>query len=244
MRATIGIAMLLLSFLAAAQNVQINDIEIAGSNVIVHYSLEDSNPNNEYQLNLYASRDDFSTPLTKISGDVGNEVSPGTNKRITWNIKEEYPGFNGKIALEVRGSVYAPFVKLKDFNSKIKYKRGKNYNLVWKSGASNPINIELYKGGQRIAGEMNQPNNGAHTFFIPEHSKPGKDYRLKITDSRNPSDIINTGNFKVVPKIPLLLKLLPIVAIGGAAAFLAGSGGGEPDPGVAEIPGVPALPGG
>lgn len=238
--------MLLAAFATAeAQTVEIKSIELAGEKIIVLYDLQDPNPNNEYKLELYASRDNFVAPLTRVTGDIGSEVTPGLNKKITWNIKEEYGGYKGRISLEVRGTVYSPFVKLKDFDAGRTYKRGKSYSMSWKPGASNPINIELYKGGQRIGGEMNQPNNGGHTFFIPAQSKKGNDYRIKISDTRNSDDILYTKDFKVRAKIPLLLKALPVLAIGGAAAFL-GGGSSSPDPGGTsdpEIPGVPALPG-
>jgi hypothetical protein len=137
--------------------------------------------------------------------------------------------------------VYIPFVKLQNFNTEKSYKRGGSYNIGWKPGNTNPVNIELFKGGQRITGEMNQPNNGSHTLFIPGSAKPGKDYRLKISDSRNVEDVLYTGNFTVKPKLPMLLKVLPVLAVvGGAAAFL---GGGEKGPaGDTEIPAPPALP--
>lgn len=225
MRRILPILLLSNSLLCFSQTAQIKSVELAGDKIIVTYDLEDPNPNNEYKLNLYASKDNFVSPLTKITGDVGGEVTPGANKKIIWSIREEYGGYKGRIALEIKGSVYSPFVKLKGFNPEQSYKRGKSYSLAWKPGASNPINIELYKGGQRISGEMNQPNNGGHTFFIPPQSKKGDDYRLKITDTRNADDILYTGNFKVKPKVPLLLKVLPVLAIGGAVATLGGGGG-------------------
>lgn len=230
-------------FVAGAQTVSIKKIELAGEKVIVHYDLEDSNPNNEYKLDLYASKDNFIAPLTKVKGNVGSEVKPGLDRKIEWNIIEEYGPYKGKLSLEIKGKVYIPFVKLQNFNTSKSYKRGSNNNLGWKPGNNNPINIELFKGGQRVAGDMNMPNNGSHTLYIPSKAKPGKDYRLKITDSRNSEDVIYTDYFKVKPKVPLLLKLLPVFAIGGAAATLGGGGGGgSTDPVDDTIPGVPALP--
>lgn len=245
MRRIVVFFLVILPIYGFSQRVEIRNVEFSGDQIIVHYDLEDSNPNNEYKLDLYASRDNYASPLTKVSGDIGNEVSPGVNKQVIWKIREEYGPFVGRIAVEVRGNVYSPFVKLRDFNSDQSYKRGKSYSLTWKVGASNPINIELYKGGQRISGEMSQPNNGGHTFFIPAQAKKGNDYRLKISDTRNSSDVLYTPNFKVSPKIPLLLKVLPVLAVGGAAAFLGGGsgGGGTETAGDPEIPGVPALPG-
>ena len=215
---------LLLSINARAQNISIRNVELAGEKIIVHYSLEDSNPGNEYQLNLFCSNDNFRTALTKVSGNVGNEVKPGPDQKIEWKIKEEYGAFKGKISLEIRGKVFVPFVKLHGLDVDKKYKRGKPMEIAWKAGATNPINIELIKGSQRVMGENNLQNNGTHTLYIPSSAKPGKDYRLRITDTRT-NDIIYSSGFAVKPKIPLLIKILPVLVIGGAVAALGGSSG-------------------
>ncbi|MEJ0031229.1 MAG: hypothetical protein WDO15_13000 [Bacteroidota bacterium] len=87
---------------AMAQTVLIKKVELAGENIIVHYDLEDSNPNNEYLINLYSSKDNYYAALIKVSGDVGMDVKPGLDKKITWKIRDEYGGYKGKIALELR----------------------------------------------------------------------------------------------------------------------------------------------
>jgi hypothetical protein len=236
---------LLASFLLAlevanAQNVTIGKVELAGEKIIVHYSLQDSNPSNEYQLNLFCSNDNFSSALTKVSGDVGNEVKPGIDKKVEWKIRDEYGPFKGKISLELRGKVYVPFVKLQGFDVNKKYKRGKPMDLGWRIGSTNPINIELLKGSQRVMGENNLQNNGNHTLYIPPSAKPGKDYRLKISDTRT-NDVIYTSNFAIKPKLPLLIKILPILAIGGGATVLLG---GKKDSGSGVNPiELPPLPG-
>lgn len=219
-----------------SQNVLIRKVELAGEQIIVHYDLEDSNPQNEYKLDLYASKDNFAVPLSKVSGDIGGEVKPGTNKKVAWSVREEIGNYKGRIALEVRGKVYVPFAKLQNSVAK-SYKRGKSYSINWKSGNTNPVHLELYKGGQRIAGDMNIPNNGGHTFYIPPSAKSGGDYRIKMTDSKNTDDIVYSPIFKVKPKLPLLLKIAPVLAIGGAAAALAGGSKGET---AIELPPLPS----
>lgn len=233
---------LLFSISSFSQVVTVQKVELAGDKVIVHYDLEDNNPNNEYQLNLFASRDNFSTPLTKVTGDVGPEVKPGTGRRMEWDIVQEYGNYKGLLSLEIRGKVYLPFVKLQGFDTKKGYKRGKSYNINWKSGAANPVNIELYKGGERIGGDVNHPNNGNYTLFIPKTASKGSNYRLKISDARNTDDVIYSGFFKVVPKVPLLLKAAPVVVAGGVAALMAG-GGGDPEKKGDQLPAAPE-PGG
>jgi hypothetical protein len=243
MRSFLLILMLLASFAAFSQNVSIKKIELAGEKVIVHYDLDDSNPNNEYQLNLYASKDKFAAPLVKVKGDIGPDVKPGVGRKVEWNLMEEYGSFKGKLSLEIRGNVFVPFVKLRGFDTKKNYKRGKSYEVAWRPGNTNPIHIELYKGSHKVSGELNHPNNGAYSLSIGHKVKPGKDYRLKITDSRRTDEIIYSDYFRVSPKVPLLVKLVPIIAVVGVVGVLAGGGksggGSENQPNAIDLPPLP-----
>ena len=140
------------SFGVSAQTVNIKKVELSGEKVIIYFDLEDSNSSHEFSLNVFASRDNFTAPLGKVKGDIGQEIKPGANKKIEWSIIEEYGGYKGNIALEIRGKVYVPFVKLQNFGDKKSFKRGKTYDLALKAGGTNPIHVELYKGSQRSSG--------------------------------------------------------------------------------------------
>ena len=76
--------------------------------------------------------------------------------------------------------------------------------------------------------------------------KPGKDYRLKITDSKKSDEIIYSDYFKVAPKIPFIAKLIPALAVVGGVVFLVGSGGTTPENEAAAKDPIadPPLPGG
>lgn len=243
------LVLLLFGPVANAQTLVIRQVQLVLDKVIVTYDLEDNNPNNQYFLNLYTSKDNFGTALKNVTGDVGPDVKPGTGKKIEWSIMQEYGNYKGKLSLEVRGKVYVPVVRLQNFDTKKSYKRGTSHNLHWKPGNNNPINIELFKGGQRISGDMNIPNNGGHPFFFPKDAKPGKDYRLKITDPKNPDEVLYTGYFKVAPKLPMYIKLAPVLLAGVLVAVLVSNGGGGGDPndngnnGTGDIE-IPNLPGG
>src|SRR5271154_934813 len=97
-----GFILLFIAFIffskASAQNVTIRNIELAGEKVVVHYDLDDNDPNHEYLLSLYSSRDNFASPLTKVTGDIGPEVKPGTGKRVEWNVLQELGAFKGRIS--------------------------------------------------------------------------------------------------------------------------------------------------
>ncbi len=228
-----------LPVVGAAQTVLIKQVSLAGDKIIVKYELEDSNPNNEYLMNLYISNDNFTVPMTKVKGDVGPEIKPGTLKTIEWNFKEELGDYNGDISLEVRGRVFVMFAKLQGFSTEKTYRRGKTYPLAWKPGNNNPIHIELLKGSERIVGELNHPNNGNYLLTLPPHAKSGDDYRLRLTDSKRPDEVIYTDFFHIAPKLPLVLKVVAGAAVVGGVVFVVTSGGGSA--GEANQPAPPSV---
>lgn len=235
--------LLLAPLLASAQKVAINRVELSGENIIVHYNLEDSNPDNEYQIALYSSQDNFSTPLLKVKGDVGNEVKTGADKKITWNIKEELGPFKGRISLEVRGRQYIPVARFTNITNHTKMTRGRNHTITWRPGNNNLLNIEFLNGGQRISEQLNIPNNGSHVLYIPKNQSKGNGYFVRITDARNTKEVVHSKTFTVVPQLPLLAKVLPAAVLTGLVAILLskGSGGsenGKPDDSI-PLPGFP-----
>lgn len=216
--------------LSRAQTASIKKVELAGEKIIVHYDLDDSNPANEYQIQLYASQSNFATALTKVQGDVGNEVKPGSNKKIEWNVREEIGPYKGRLSLEIRGRMFMAVARFNNISEGDKFKRGKNHMITWKPGNNNPVTIELIKGGQTIDTQPNQPNNGTFSLFIPPHTTVGKDYSVRITDTKDQENVTASQPFAVTRKVPLLLKMVPILAIGGVVAALAGGGGGTGEP--------------
>lgn len=235
MRKLLFLIFILQTSFAHAQVVIIKKIELGGDKITVIYDLDDSNPNNEYLLSLYTSKDNFNTPMSKVKGDVGGEIKPGNNKRIEWNIREEYGSYRGELQVEVRGKVFIPFVKIQSFGHGKSFKRGKPYELAWRPGNTNPVHIEVFKGSQRVGGELNLPNNGKHTINLASNLKPGS-YKLKVTDSRKSDDFVMTQEFKVKRKFPLFFKIVPVLGAGYFLTTMLGGGGEE------EIPGPPELP--
>lgn len=202
---------LCISYSGIAQDFSIRKVEISGGNLVLHYELQDSVSNRLYTIYVYSSADNFVNPLVKVSGDVGLEVKPGGNRKIVWNLKEELaPDFNGDLAFEVRGKVYIPFIKLDGFDDYKKFKRGKTYKIIWTGGRGNSVlNMDLYRGDKKVDTYPNIANVG-HYELAFDKVKPGKNYRLKVSDSKNKDDVVNSGTFTISRKIPLVLQFLTL----------------------------------
>jgi len=102
--------------------------------------------------------------------------------------------------------------------------------------------VELFKGNQRVQGEMSHPNNGSYTLSIPSNAKPGKDYRLKLTDTKNSNDVVFTPFFKVAPKVPTAVKAAAALVLIGGAVVAAGGKKSPGDGGGTTVGGDIALP--
>lgn len=244
MRALLTIILCFAAKIIFAQSVEIDRIDIRGNKIIVWYNLNDPNLSHKYFINLYSSKDKFKSPLVHVSGDVGLEVAPGNEKKITWDITNELGNYKGSIKLEIRGSVAAPFIYLKNASIRKSYKRGKEYPITWASGnMSGQINIELYKANELVWGIINLPNSGKFYWTVPKNLKKGENYTLKFINAKDPNEYLYSTTFEIKPRTPLVLKAGAIVVLGAGAALLGGgSKGGGSSPTTTDLPNPPSTP--
>lgn len=204
-----------------AQNLNVERVEFNGAQFRFDYNLLDTLSGRVYTILLYSSHDNYAQPLTKVSGDVGLEVSPGRGKQIIWNASEEVKDIKGKISFEIRAKIYIPFIRLGNFDDYKRLKRGKEYNFTWQGGSNrNILNIELYKQNKLVHLFPNVANVGNYKMLLPKGLKPGKNYRFKISDSKNKDEVVYTHYFKIKRRTPLVVKTFSFFAVGGALFFL------------------------
>lgn len=209
---------------ANAQEFAIKKIELTPDKVNVFYDLVDTTKNRTYTVYVYSSRDNFLAPLTKVSGAVGLEVKPGLNNKVAWSAKEELgPAFDGEIELEIRGRVYIPFIRFAGFDAVKVLKRTQPFLIKWSGGTrQNILNFQLYRNGALVYTFPNVPNTFEYKLTIPRSVKPGSGYYLVVSDTKNKDQVVVTSKFSVKPKVPLLVKALPVAAIGTVAVLLLG----------------------
>jgi len=121
--------------------------------------------------------------------------------------------FTGSVNLEESDKPYIPFIKLDELDSY--FRRLTPTEITWTGGTEqNILSVDLYKGNEKIVSFPNIANVGHYQLTIPYSVKPGKDYRLRISDYRNKDQIVFSQPFEVTRKYPLALKIMPFVLIG------------------------------
>jgi hypothetical protein len=183
--------------------------------------------------------DGYTRAISKVRGDIGENITPGTGKKVIWEAKSDLGEYKGKISVELRGRAATVFVTLTNNLDGSKFKKGNSVPVRWEGGdPSLQLNVELYNGNSRVNGSSNVSNNGSYSIAIPKDVEPGSDYRIKVSDASNSSRSLYSGNFTVAKKSKTMLFVLPALAVGGVVAALAG-GGGKKEEGIP----LPPLPG-
>lgn len=178
--------------------------------IIVTYDLVQGESDESYTISLYGSHNNFRTALTRVRGDVGAGVRPGTGKRIEWDAKIEMGPFKGELTFEVEAIVIAPLTLKTSLTS---VKRGSTQTLQWRGGdAGQKIHIELLKGGQVQADLGTVTNNGSFSWAVPGKQKPGSDYSIRLNSGR---ETATSASFSIKPKIPTWAKIAVPVVIAG-----------------------------
>ena len=202
-----------------SQNVQNFSYKIVSTKVEVSYDLV-GEVNDGFNIALFSSIDDFQRTLQQVSGDVGENVKTGSDKLIIWDARQELGDFKGNISLRLITTLI-PCIEFTNLTSGTRFKRGKRYELTWTGGSDSDIQFELYKGLTKVEDLQAVPNDGKWEWDIPKDLKSGKDYKIKSTaDGRTGFSPV----FRISPKIPLVLKALPIALVGGVVYIIISSG--------------------
>jgi len=87
--------------------------EAVGSKIIIHYDIEEATSNQQFEVALYFSKDNYSRTLQNVSGNgVGSSVSPGKERVIIWDVLKDVKELTGEYAFEVRALLKSNVVEL------------------------------------------------------------------------------------------------------------------------------------
>ncbi len=234
-------------FLGAAACLQAQTLEklnasFDGEKMIVTYGLAYADANQKFKVALYSSHDNFKQPIL-VTGDAGENVLPGNAKRVTWDARRVLPAdFDGDIQIKIKTSrVVAPKLSIEPFALKT-FKRGRTISMKWTGGfTTDKMKIELVKNNvvdQLVVDKIE--NKATYEWAMPKSVK-GRNYTLRISNTARPTEAAESVPFRVKPRTPFLVKILPILAAGGAYVFLSGADP-APEPGPGQT-GDETLPG-
>jgi hypothetical protein len=222
---------------SVAQQVSNVRAEAKGDVIYVYYDLKGFMDNQKYKISLFSSHNQLEEPLALVSGNVGDTITAGKDKRIEWQAKNELSRYNGEISFQIQATlVYSPLA-MASSQIKKEYKRAKAHTFSWRGGvADEKIRLELFNGNTRVAETEDIPNKKQYKLKIPANAKPGDQYRLRVTTLNHPDNSTLSNTFSVKRRYSWPVKLIPAAIVAGAVIYQLTR---KPDLRLPDPPGVP-----
>lgn len=208
----------------SAQTIENFSYKLVGEKIEISFDLlgKDSD---RYKIELFNSLDDYTKPVKHVSGDIGNEITPGKNLVILWEAKNELGEFEGSISLKLK-TEFVPFITFKIVEGE-KYIMGKENNISWEGNLTD-LKLELYKDDKHIGNIATTTKGKQFTWDPPKKSfTKGTDYSIKATANGRTSI---SNQFTLKNTIPIYLLAIPIVVIGGVVAILSTGNSAKEEP--------------
>lgn len=101
------------------------------------------------------------------------------------------------------------------------FKRGKSYQIIWRgNGNTKPVKLELMKDGNVIDALNARTTSRSYEWMVPVNLDLGDDYQMKISNINNNENFLLSTPFTIKRKIPLLVKIVPLVGVAAVTGYL------------------------
>ncbi|MFC2126526.1 Ser-Thr-rich GPI-anchored membrane family protein [Bacteroidota bacterium] len=209
--------------------------EVSDDEVIINYDLIYDDQDEKFRVAVYSSHNNYQTKLINVSNDVGNNITPGRGKRITWYYRNELPSdYEGNVQFRLVGEFMVapePEVKPIVFTSPItdaKIKTGKSVQLKWEGGVPEAdYRLELYDGDDRKLDLKTIKNINQYVWPVPEKFDKGKAYRFRLTNLKDTEDLATSPTFRIKGKSTAAFIAVPVVVGAGIIYYLLSEKDGE-----------------
>jgi hypothetical protein len=249
----------ILTFLTnIALSQQVSDVRASldGNNVVIQYNLTGSF-GQTFKVDLHSSYNNFSTPLRMVSGDIGENVSPGLDRRVVWEARKELRVFSGDIEFEIRAEVFFSPLRVTTPVAGSTYKGGKSLGITWRGGnAGERLTVDIMRDGRIFQSLGSVINTGNYAWIIPKKIAKSDGYSVRLTSDSPGQSPVSSQGFTMKKKGSPIIPIAVVVAVaaaavagvvlgGGGTTNGAGTGGGGGGGGTDnDLPDPPDPPGG
>jgi len=108
------------------------------------------------------------------------------------------------------------------------YKKGFPYRIEWENSSDSVrARLEIFDANGNFLDVIEQSQLRKYTEWEANYLyKAGDGYQFVLSDPKDRTNIAYSDKFKIVRKVPLFLKIAPILVVGAVVGVVAGGGGG------------------
>jgi hypothetical protein len=219
--------------LAHSQKIENLTSSFDGKKVAILYDLIFNDTTRRFKVELYASTDNFLSPLTNTKGATGAAIKPGLALKIHWDVRKALPpDFDQEISYKIKATLVPlppkPVVKPPEEKALVTKpdpvlklvapttcRRGKILDVsCLGTKPADVLMLELYDDENKKQ-TIATPKGGSTTasWEIPTNFKTGK-YTLKLTANGKATEAVSTP-LTIKHRTPFIVKALPLALIGG-----------------------------
>jgi hypothetical protein len=184
--------------------------------ILIRYDLLAEVNNETFNIIPYVVFPDSTTRIFHVTGDVGDGITPGTNKKIEWDFNTEIDFFVGSVSFLITPKYVFPISY--EYS---KMKRGKIYNHELPEDFSRSYKLFLYNYKKDT--EIDLPFHFYEDrleITYPRSINTGK-YQL-LLKSTSKKESIYTRPIKIKRKVPFFTYVFPVIAVGAYYAYTTG----------------------
>lgn len=175
--------------------------------IIIIYDLVSIDRVSNVMVRVFSSVDDYTLPLSNVSGDVG-AVLPGPNKRIIWQAGEAIANNFLDISFRFKSETIKGWKIISPTAKGMR--RGMKNTIQWQGGeAGSDVNIQLIKPGLEYEQIIQTKNTGSFVWDTPKNLKPGNGYAIRISTN----NISIEHRFSIKRKFPLIYYGIPAAGL-------------------------------
>ena len=184
-----------------------------------------------------------------VSGDVGEDITPGSNKQVIWEAKKELRVFSGDIQFEIRAEpLFSPMRVTSPVAGSI-YKGGKDMGITWRGGNSGDrITIEIMRDGRIYRSLGSVTNTGNYNWAIPKKVEKSDGYSIRLTSDGAGQSPVSSRGFTMKKKGSPIIPIVAVVVVAAVVGILLSQEKPPPDDPVVDpntdLPEPPTPPGG
>lgn len=187
--------------------------------ITITYDLQTNDKYILYEVKISVVSSSGSRVLKNVTGDVGENISGGKNKRIIWRFFEEMNtlAFDGQFKIDAEITYSPPiFQGAYALTKSISLKKGQSTSIKWDGGdRSEEITLKIFRDGREHSTLADGILNKKSQDWRIKGLRPGN-YLLQLSGSKTPQRKVFSTNIKIKRKIPQFLKFLVLAGAAGA----------------------------
>lgn len=219
--------------LSIAQKIELQDLKMEGEEVQLTFTIvPDHSLRERYDVNIYASHNEYSQPLNVPI----RNVVPNERMTINFSIVETIGYYQGELQFKLEAEATHFPVKVLSNTSK-KLRKNKSYEVNWMDhNELGKYDIHLYHQDTVILLALSVAGDG-FSGKLPKTIGPGN-YQLVVSPSDNPD--LASDDFPVAIKRNMKTFLALSAVLAGGTGFILLNSGGESGGG--QLPDPPGTP--